>query len=54
MQRHVEGYTGEDNTESGVIPCFSCIRPSGNSVSFHHKNATPTELKMEGEWTVVG
>ena len=54
LQRHAKGDTGEDNPESGVIPRFSCVRPSGNSVSFYYQNATATKIYMEGEWTVVG
>ena len=42
------------NSGSGVIPCFSSVRPSGNSVSFYYRNATATKINMEGEWTVVG
>ena len=36
------------------IPCFSSVRPSGNSVSFYYQNATATEINMERERTVVG
>ena len=54
MQRHAEGDTDEDNSASGVIPCFSCVRSSGNSVSFYYQNATATKINMEGERTVVG
>ena len=49
-----EGDTGEDTSASGVIPCFSSVRPSGNSVSFYYQNATATIINMEGERTVVG
>ena len=52
--RGMQKDTGDDNAESGVILCFSCVRPSGNSVSFHHKNATATAINMEGERTVMG
>ena len=53
LQRPAEGNTGENNAESGAIPCFSCFRPSRIIVLFHHKNAPTIEINIEEERTVV-